>query len=77
VTYAGAAHRDKEKSLDDAGRSNDPRKTDEEDDAKNVLHAGEVDTGQCAQFRRGLGFVGRIRIRWRLDGGTVVSQRAD
>lgn len=77
VTYAGAAHGDEAKSLDDAGRANDPRQTDEEDDAENVLHAREIDAGQGAELGRALGLVGRIRIRWRLDSGTVVGQRAD
>ena len=76
-TYAGAAHGDEKKSLDNAGRSDDPRQTDEEDNAKNVLHAREVDTSQGAQFWRGLGLVGSIGIGWRLDGSTVVGQRAD
>jgi len=45
TTHAGAAHSDKEESLHDPSRPDDPCQADEQDDAEDILHTREVDSG--------------------------------
>ena len=78
ATYARAAHGDETKALKDASHANDPSQSDEEDDAKDVLHAREVDTGQSTQLGR------RFLLTWisvgvdrRWSSGAVISQWTD
>lgn len=45
TTHAGAAHSDKEESLHNPSRPDDPCQADEQDDAEDILHTREVDSG--------------------------------
>lgn len=53
-TNTGAAHEDNQEGLHDSGHADDPRQSQEKDDAKDVLEARQVDPHQCAH-------VGRLR----------------
>lgn len=76
-TYAGAAHGDEEEGLNDPGRPDDPSETDEQDDAKDVLHAREVDPGESAQLGGHFGLVRSVRVDGSRSRGAVVGQGAD
>ena len=45
LTYARTAHGDDAKALEDSSYADNPRHADEKDDAKDILHAWEVDAG--------------------------------
>ena len=77
TTHASAAHGDEEEGLDDAGRADDPRQTDKQDDAKDVLHAREIDAGQRAQLGCHFGLVGSVRVGRSRGRSAVISQGAD
>ena len=48
VTHTGATHEHNEDGLQDAGYAHNPRQTQEEDHAENVLQAGQVDADEGA-----------------------------
>lgn len=51
VTHAGTAHEHNEEGLQDASRPHDPRQAQEENHAKDVLEAGQVDANERAHAR--------------------------
>lgn len=52
-TYRTTANKYNQESLNSAGGSDYPGETDEEDDAEDVLDAGQVDADERAHARRG------------------------
>ena len=50
ATYHGATGQDNEEPLYDARGAHDPRHTDKEDHAENVLNTGQEDTHQGSQI---------------------------
>lgn len=60
VTYTRATHENNQQGLHDAGHSNNPRQSEEENDAKNVLETWKVDSHQSAHVGR---LIGTQRVR--------------
>ena len=73
LTYHTATDADDEEGLHGSGGSDDPRHSNEEDDAEDVLDAGQIDSHESAQ----IGLDRRFRVgvgRTLLNGGRVVGQ---
>jgi hypothetical protein len=75
-THHTAAGKDDEEAAEGAGSADDPRQSDEEDHAEDVLDAGQKDADQGAHAGAGGGCrrLGLVRVGGRRDRVRIVGQ---